>query len=191
MFLLRINMNLMDSNWACVLIKVWEKGNMSTMRVCLRSLSCVQAHHTVWRKLRQRAAKPVSATDDTHFLCTHTRPYGSNIKATAPRPKLEEEDCEGLRSQLACSLLNSEWCHWGGRMASSSLWRTGSRFFQNFTSKSTQIPSPHPGCTFNSPQVHSSDSRHLHLRLTQPIPLSDWAPPSSTCNTNRNSSNPN
>lgn len=42
--------------------------------------------------------------------------------------------------------------------------------FQNLTSKLTQIPSPHPGCTFNSPQVRGSDSRHLHLRLTQPIP---------------------
>lgn len=117
----------MDSNCACMLIKVSEKGIMGKMRVCLSSLSYVQAHHTVWRKLRQRAEKLVSATDNTHFLCTHS-PQRQQHQSCSAEAKLEEEDCQGLHNQLARSLLNSEWCHWRRRMASSSLWRTDSRF---------------------------------------------------------------
>lgn len=114
---------------------------MSKMRFCLRSLSCVQAHHTVWRKLRQRAEKLVSATDNTHLLCTHS-PQRQQHQSCSAEAKLEEEDCQSLRYQLAHSLFNSvsdvieeeEWLH--------PLCEGQTAVFPNFISKLTQIPDP-------------------------------------------------
>lgn len=125
-------------------IKVLKKGIVSKMRVCLRSLSCVQAHHTVWRKLRQRAEKLVGATDNTHFLCTHS-PQRQRHQSCSAEAKLEEEDF--VRASTISWLTHfyipsdvieeEEWLHppCEGQTA----------IFQNFTSKLTLIPSPDPG----------------------------------------------
>lgn len=49
-----------------------------------------QAHHTVWRKLRQRAEKPVRTTQISHFFFLRTLAYSSHIKAEPAGPGSEE-----------------------------------------------------------------------------------------------------
>lgn len=161
------------------------------MRVCLRSLSCVQAHHTVWRKLRQRAEKLVSATDNTHFLCTHT------LTATAATSKLQRRGqirgggLSGPPQSVGSLIFKFRVMSLRKKNGFILLVKDRQPFFrtahQSWHRFHLQIQA---GCIFNSLQVHSSDWRHLHLGLMQPIPL--W--PNATkfhFNRNLNSSNPN
>lgn len=55
-----------------------------------RCRSCLQAHHTVWRKLRQRAGKLVRTTKYLGGVFTpHTHsPNSSGIETEAPRPSV-------------------------------------------------------------------------------------------------------
>lgn len=168
----------MDSNWACIFIKVLKKGIVSKMRVCLRSLSCVQAHHTVWRKLRQRAEKLVGATDNTHFLCTHS-PQRQRHQSCSAEAKLKWGGLSGPPQSVGSLTFIFRVMSLRKKNGFILLVKDRQPFFstshQSWHWFHLQIQA---GCIFNSLQVHSSDSRHLHLRLMQPIPL--WAQPSST-----------